>query len=115
MRYLVGILERERSATLQPGIGRFDCLLKPFGISPKSSDDIRRNLNEMAAIRNVIVHRASMADKRLLELCPWLEKEEGQTINVDRASLDRYVGSASDYAANIIDAARSWRKPDLNN
>ena len=104
MRYLVGILERELAASLRPGVGRFDCLLKPFGISPKIADDERRDLNEMAAIRNV--HRASIADGRLLELCPWLGLEEGQVVNVSRASLTRYLGSASQYAAEIIVSAR---------
>ncbi len=58
MRYLVGILEKELAASLRPGAGRFACLLKPFGITPKIKDAERRDLSEMAAIRNVIVHRA---------------------------------------------------------
>jgi hypothetical protein len=106
MRYLVGILERELAASLRPGVGRYECLLKPFGISPKITDDERRDLNEMAAIRNVIVHRAGFADRRLLELCPWLGLEEGEAVNVSRDSFDRHMASASEYAAKIIDTVK---------
>lgn len=107
MRYLVGILERDLAASLKPGVGRFDCLLRPFGICPQITVDDRRDMNEMAAIRNVIVHRASIADGRLIELCPWLELEEGQEVHVGRTSLNRYMGCASRYAAGIIESARN--------
>ena len=106
MRYLVGILEKEFGASLRPGAGRFDCLLKPFGIAPKIEDAERRDLNEMAAIRNVIVHRASIVDGRLLELCPWLGLREGQLVHVTHDTFNRFLGAASNYAAAIIESAQ---------
>jgi len=107
MRYLVQILERELAASLKPGTRRFDCLLKPFGIIPKIGDAERRDLNEMAAIRNVIVHRASIADERLLELCPWLGLRQGEVVHVSRVSFFRFLGAASNYAAAIVSSAES--------
>lgn len=106
MRFLVGVLERDLGATLKPGSGRFACLLKPFGIVPSISDDIRRDLNELAAVRNVIVHRAGIADARLLELCPWLALQAGDPVTVGRPAFERYVRAASEYAAAIIDAGQ---------
>lgn len=106
MRFLVGVLERELAATLKPGVGRFACLLKPFGIAPITSEEMRRDLSELAAVRNVIVHRAGVADARLIELCPWLRLERGHPVTVGRAALERYVVAASEYAAAIIEAAR---------
>lgn len=106
MRFLVGILERELAATLKPGAGRFECLLKPFGIAPQISVDDRRDLNELAAVRNVIVHRAGIADARLIELCPWLGLRLGEFVAIDRASFERYVGASSHYAAAIIRSAQ---------
>ncbi len=106
MRYLVNILERELAASLRPGVGRFDCLLKPFGIRPKVSESAGRGLNELAAVRNVIVHRAGIADSRLLELCPSLGLRIGETVTVGRAAFENYVAVTSGYAAALIESAR---------
>ena len=105
MRYLVGILERETAAPLRPGIARFDCLLSPLGISPVISSNTRRDLTEMAAIRNVIVHRASVADSRFVELCPWFEIKVGERLSVSSAAFNRYGKAVGEYAACIIESA----------
>ena len=106
MRYLVGILERELAATLKPGTGRFECLLKPFGIRPQATEEQRRNLSELAAVRNVIVHRAGVADARLLQLCPWLQLKLGDPVVVGREAFLRYVEATDSYAASLIESAR---------
>ena len=82
VRYLLGMIERVLGAGLKPGIGRFECLLKPLGIAPADDNEIRRDLYELAAIRNAIVHRAKLADSRLLSLCPWLRYKDGDALNV---------------------------------
>ena len=110
MRFLVGVLERELGATLKPGVGRFACLLKPFGIVPATSDDVRRDLNELAAVRNVIVHRAGIADGRLINLRPWLGLKAGDSVTVGHTAFERYIHAASEYAASIIDAGRGIAK-----
>jgi len=55
-----------------------------LGIAPAVDDEIRRDLYELAAIRNAIVHRAKLADSRLLSLCPWLPYKDGDALNVSR-------------------------------
>jgi hypothetical protein len=107
MRYLVGVLERDMAASLKPGAGRFDCLLKPFGIDPKIEDKERRDLNEMAAFRNVLVHRAGIADRRFAELCPWCGVKEGTLVRVGREAFLRFVRASSHYAAAVVTAAHS--------
>lgn len=107
MRYLVRILEREFAAAFKPGVGRFSCLLKPFGIAPQINQSQRRNLNELAAIRNVIVHRAHVADSRIIELCPWLNLNVGQPVHVSREAFYRYVDAASNYTASIVESSQN--------
>ncbi|PMS38049.1 hypothetical protein [Trinickia symbiotica] len=107
MRYLVGHLEREFAAALKPGVGRFECLLKPFGIFPKITDAQRRTLCELAAVRNVIVHRAGIADSRLLELCPWLDIEVDRHLVVGRRMFLGYVEAANAYATSLVNAAKA--------
>jgi hypothetical protein len=107
MRFLVTLLERELAAALKPGAGRFDCLLKPFGIRPAIDDTLRRDISELAAVRNLIVHRAGVVDSRFVELCPWLGLKMGESLTIGHDSFFRYVHSASSYAAAIIESARA--------
>ena len=106
MRYLLTLLEREIGATLKPGAGRFDSLLKPFNIDPRLDDKLRRDLNEMAAVRNVIVHRAGIVDDRLLKLCPWLTYKLNDPVRVRRTDVIRYLDASSNYAASLIESAQ---------
>lgn len=105
MRYLVGMLERELAATLKPGAGRFECLLKPFGIQPQISDEQRRDLSELAAVRNVIVHQAGIADERLVKLCPWLQIKVGDPVVIGRETFLRYMNATGSFAAALVKAA----------
>jgi hypothetical protein len=105
MRFLVGVLERELAASLRPGVGRFECLLKPFGISPPVTDEDRRSLNELAAVRNAIVHRAGITDERLVELCPWMNLKIGDVISVSGSMFQRYFDVTSKYAISIVETA----------
>lgn len=106
MRYLAGLLEREVGASLRPGVGRFNCVTQAFGFRAKISEAIERDLHELAAVRNVIVHRAGTADERLVELCPWLDLSVGHEVEVSSEGLHRYMRATSYYAAALIEAAR---------
>lgn len=106
MRYLLGILEQEFAASLKPGAGRFFCLLKPLGIIPDISADDHRILNELAAVRNVIVHKAGIADARILKLCPWLGVSLGDNVTIGHEAFIKYVTVASHFAASVIEAAQ---------
>ncbi|MCH8048281.1 MAG: hypothetical protein IID44_31685 [Planctomycetes bacterium] len=106
MRYLVGILARETASPLRPGAGGFDSLLSAIGVFPKIKSVTRRDLNEMAAVRNVIVHCASVADARFVEVCAWLNLKKGERVCVSGDALTRYIQAASDYAASVVESAR---------
>jgi hypothetical protein len=107
MRYLFGLFEREIGASLKPGIGRFDCLLKPLNVKPKTSQKTRNALNELAATRNVIVHRAGIVDERLLELCPLLKLDVGSPVFVGSKKFEEYVKECSEYVIGIIETVRN--------
>jgi hypothetical protein len=112
MRYILGALERELGASLKPGPGRFDCLLKPFGIDPRIEDIDRRSLSELAAVRNVLVHRAGRADRRFVELCPWMNLKEGAVIQISHDAFAKYVRAAAEYARATVISAHKL-KPEL--
>ena len=83
-----------------------------LGIAPAVDDEIRRDLYELAAIRNAIVHRANLVDSRLLSLCPWLPYKDGDALDVSRDQFRRYSSAACLFAASTIEAAERSRPRD---
>jgi hypothetical protein len=80
-----------------------------LGIAPSLSEEHRRDLVELCAVRNVIVHRAGIVDKALRQQCPWFTSEVGEHIRVGQRRFQAYVAAASELAASIIVAARGVR------
>lgn len=110
MRFLVEKLQDEFGRSSKPGISGFTNIFEIFCVNVTVSQNARRDLNELAALRNVIVHRAGVADSRLSELCPWLSVDIGDSIRINRSDLFRYVNAASEYAVAVIVAARDAAK-----
>lgn len=100
--YIVDRLEQETSAPLKLGITRFEVLLKPFGLSEAVSDEDRRNLFELNHVRNALVHRSGVTDRRLTDACPWLGLSPGQALRLDDAMMSRYFHSSMQYTTDIV-------------
>jgi len=65
-------------------------LLELFDLSGTVDGEIKKVMWEMHHVRNVIVHRASCADDRIVEACPWMNLKRGQHIEIKRTMLPRY-------------------------
>ena len=98
--YIVQLLERE--ATARHGIERFECLLRPFGLSGPFPEEARRDLYELYHVRNLLVHRAGRVDRKFASACPWLGLTPGQTYVVDHKTYRRYHESTVQYITEII-------------
>lgn len=100
--YLLDRIEQEVSSALKPGVGRFESLLEPFHLSGAINDKVRRDMLELNQVRNVLVHRYGVVDRRLTDACPWMTIEIGQKIQVDAKMTERYMRSAMEYAVVLI-------------
>lgn len=100
--YILDRLEQETSAPLKCGVTRFEVLLEPFGLSGAVSDEDRRNLFELNQVRNVLVHRSGVTDRRLPDACPWLGLSPGQALRLDDAMMGRYFQSSIQYTVDIV-------------
>ena len=96
--YLVDLLQREVSAPLKSGINRFETLLEPFGLSGEVAADLRKTLFELNQVRNIIVHRGSVADRKFVNSCPWLGLQIGQSVRVCPRDFARYFVAVLNYA-----------------
>lgn len=114
--YLVEMLEQELQASLKPGAGRFECLLDAIGLGGGLPDGVRKRLLELSQIRNVLVHRRGVVDKRFTERCPWINVSVGKTLVVSDASLTNYHIAAMAYSMIIVQRLSSnfGAEPDEN-
>jgi hypothetical protein len=88
--HVIDLLEDELQTRRQPGIARFESLLEVFGLTSPVSDAVKKDLFELYHVRNVLVHRRGLADRRVVQACPWLSLSAGQPVVVTHASAHRY-------------------------
>ena len=99
---IVDLLERGLNATFKHGISRFEAVLEIFGLSGGVDDDDRRTLFELQQIRNVLVHRRGIVDRRLVTACPWLDLQVGRRLTIDHKAYHRYANGVDGYTATLI-------------
>ena len=108
MRLVYRELERNLKANERFGVNRIEVLLSVMGLPGQEiPEEVKRNIFEMQQVRNTIVHRGSIADKRLVEACPWLGLVPGAIIRVTHEDYRRYVRSVDDYVVGLINRARA--------
>jgi hypothetical protein len=107
MQYLVEEYKRNLRSDSKIGIERFESILKPLGLSGPVDESTRKDIFELSQVRNAILHRASRADQRLIDACPWLTIPLGARVVVSNTDSDRYVRSVTEYLKTII--KRVWQ------
>ncbi|MFK7973702.1 MAG: hypothetical protein AB8B66_02405 [Rickettsiaceae bacterium] len=76
--------------------------LSCFDMGGDVSEELTTGLIEMHALRNCLVHRASIADKKCTEQAPSLNLSVGQEIFIDRKMLTKYYKVAGEYAKLLL-------------
>jgi len=103
MRLLIKEFARQSSADLKQGVSIFETLLGSVGLSGSVDEILRRDLFEFYHIRNVIVHRSGIADRRICKACPWLSLSPGQRVIVRSADYERYSWAIHEYFIDILE------------
>ncbi len=91
IRLLIDEVERSQRSQNKAGLSRFKSLLATINLSGEIADETQKTLYELFNIRNVVVHRASIVDRRLLAACPWLPYTNGEVIKVSESDVERYT------------------------
>lgn len=102
-RFLVSELDREFGAGRRLGVDGFERLLSAVGLAGTVSNEVKKEIREWHSLRNVIVHRASKADRRLTTDCPWLTLKAGERVVVSYEMLGKYKTAADTYLKTVLD------------
>jgi hypothetical protein len=100
--YIVGELFRGvKERNVKPGIEPFQQTFSLLGLEVIPAESTPRTILELAARRNVYVHRGGVADQRFVDLCPWSELLPGSVIPHDWNLFRDFTLAVNDYADSV--------------
>jgi hypothetical protein len=112
IRLLLQEVKRGQSTDRPQGIDGLERLLGYMNLSGEVDPEIKKTLWEMQNLRNVIVHRGSIVDRRLLKNCPCLKFEIGAALKVLHDDIHRYDHALHQYLREIVE--RLGRKYEVD-
>jgi hypothetical protein len=100
--YIVDRLEQDLASRNRRGVDRFESLLQPFGFAGPLDKQLKRDLLELYHVRNVLVHRRGLADRKLVQACPWLHLTQGKQITIAHECYLKYHKAVTAYVLEVI-------------
>jgi hypothetical protein len=110
--YVADLLEHDLKASQRRGADRFECVLRPFGLSGEVDPEVAKSLYELQQLRHVIVHRSGVADRKLAEACPWLSLSAGDKVSIDHRHYAGLNGAVIEYVTELIHRVRRHFSPE---
>jgi hypothetical protein len=104
--WIVDLLDQDVGGPLRNGVTRFESLLEPFGLSGPVDQACQKALFELSQVRHALVHRSGIADRRLVDACPWLGLQPGDEMKVSHAMWRRYEQAIAQYVLELIQRIR---------
>jgi hypothetical protein len=103
MRFLYRELEKKNRSVDKLGVNGFETLLQHFGIQVSPNDEVKKQLIALSQIRNIIVHREHIVDRRLVEKCSWLGLKVGEKLELKRPEFESYFEASTAYSQGFHD------------
>jgi len=100
--YIVDRLEQDIESRNRRGVERFESLLGAFGLAGPLDKRLKRDLLELYHVRNVLVHRRGVADRKFVQACPWLHLSAGEQVTVSHESYAKYHHAVAAYVLELI-------------
>jgi hypothetical protein len=80
---LINLLKEKTKSSLKPGVGRLEGVLDPVGLGGSVPDIVRRVVLELSQVRNLVVHKNAVVDRRFATQCPWVPCDVGQLLPIN--------------------------------
>ena len=94
-------LAKKSGARGQPGVGRFQKMLKELDLGGGIARPIRKRILWLAEARHVLVHRQGQVDKKFLDAYPGTGKQPGDKLVVREHEFARSVAAVHAYVDNV--------------
>jgi hypothetical protein len=96
------LFEKNCAAGLMNGVKRFEVLLQPFGLGGKFFKDWQKDIYELGQVRNVLLHRGGVVDRRFRKACPWRAESVGQHVITSDEDWRRFVEATNEFLLEIL-------------
>ena len=106
--YLLERLEEKLGSRRAGGVERFEALFRTFGMASPIDAEIARNLLELSAVRNLLVHRRGVVDARFRQQCPWVTRELGSQLLLTHEDYHRYFDAVDLYVFEVTQRLLVW-------
>ncbi len=100
--YIIDRLQQEMESRNRRGIDRFELLFAAFGFETSLDERLKRDLLELYFVRNLLVHRRGIADRKFIQSCPWLRLSVGEQITITSAAYKKYTHAVLAYVIELI-------------
>lgn len=102
MLLIVSEFDRNELTGRRIGVDKCEAALEPLGLSGPITPEIRQGLCEIHHVRNVLVHRGGVADRRIVLGCPSLGLKLGDHVTVSHVMQHRCDHILVDYVMTIM-------------
>ncbi len=104
--YLVDSLAENVKGSRKRGTTRFESLLGVIGLGGPIDERVRRDIFELQQLRNVLLHRNGVADRRFARDCPWLGLRAGDDVLITHPRFVELNDAVGAYVLEIIQRVR---------
>lgn len=105
---LISRLDEARRTKFRGGVDRFEGLLECFDLGGAAAAETKKALWELSNVRNVLVHRLDLADRKLIDACPWLGYAVGDMVRVTPSQMQVYFRAAIDYLTDVTNRVSAY-------
>jgi len=88
--------------SLKLGVGRFETIVESVGLYGKIDRIVRKVFLELSQVRNLVVHKSSVVDKKFLDICPWFKSKTGQPLILTAYDFGLYTSVAEWYLLELL-------------
>jgi hypothetical protein len=94
--------EKQRGGKFGPGAGRFEGALNAFSLGGGLDDNLKKQLVAFSSVRNCLVHRRGVVDRRFANDCPSPVRSVGSRIVITFDECRRYELAALLYLTCVL-------------
>lgn len=92
-----------------PGIERIEAIFEILGLKDRDLPAAhRRELLELYAVRNLLVHHRGVVDKEFQALCKWMPVATGDVVRISSTKFGAYVDAAHNYMIEVTSRTKAY-------
>jgi hypothetical protein len=101
MRFLLSEAQRAQAVGSVQGVDTFEKALQLFDLAGAVDGETKKMMWEMNHLRNVFVHRDSIADLHLVQACPWLNLSTGDRVLINEEKYGFFSDAVYEYLKTL--------------